>query len=76
LFAAKPRLRQIDRIEACRHWCWQLDKVYAKIKPVNHGRWRAVDHEGDVPGSFASNTRRRKAAPNFVKGDLKRDDRP
>lgn len=34
--------------------------------------WRAVDHEGDVPESFASKTRRKPAVLKFMKKLMKR----
>ena len=37
-----------------------------------HCLWRAVDHEGEVLGSFASKTRDKPAALKFMKKLIKR----
>ena len=44
-------------------WQWHLDEVFVKIKGVQHYLWRAVDHEGEVPESYVTKTRDKKAAP-------------
>ncbi|WP_348631956.1 DDE-type integrase/transposase/recombinase [Pontixanthobacter sp. CEM42] len=33
-----------------RHWRWHLDKMFVKINGKTDYLWRAVDHEGEVPG--------------------------
>jgi putative transposase len=44
-------------MRALTHWRWHLDEVYVKISGEMHYLWRAVDHQGEVLGSFASKTR-------------------
>ena len=46
-----------------------------KIKGEMHYLWRAVDHEGEVPGSFVTKRRDRKAALKFLRKTMKRHGR-
>ena len=76
MFAAEIRRRRVDRMRACKHWCWHLDDVYVKINGVTHYLWRAVDHEGEVLESLVTKTRDRRAALKFLKKSMKRHGRP
>ena len=40
---------------------WHLDEVYEKINGEMHYFWRAVDHGGQVPESYVTNTRDKAA---------------
>jgi putative transposase len=33
---------------------WHLDEMFVKINGEMHYLWRAVDHEGEVLGSFVT----------------------
>lgn len=46
---------------------WHLNETFVKISDERHYLWRAVDHEGEVPGSCATKTRDKKAALGFSK---------
>jgi putative transposase len=48
-------------------WRWRLDEVYVKINGQMHYLWRAVDHEGEALGSFATRTRDKAAALRMMK---------
>jgi putative transposase len=76
MFAAEIRRKRVDRMRAYTHWRWQLDEVYVKINGEMHYLWRAVDHEGEVLESFASKTRDKAAALNFIKRAMKRHGKP
>ena len=50
MFAADIRLRRVSRMRGYHQWTWHLDEVYVRINGEMHYLWRAVDHEGEVPG--------------------------
>ena len=76
LFAAEIRRKRVDRMRAHTHWRWHLDEVYVKINGQMHYLWRAVDHEGEVLESYATQTRDKSAALSFLKRMMKRHGRP
>ena len=76
MFAAEIRRKRVDRMRAYTHWRWHVDEVYVKINGELHYLWRAVDHEGEVLESFASNTRDKPAALKFIKRAMKRHGKP
>jgi len=47
-----------------------------KINAESHYLWRAVDHEGEVPESYASKTHDKAAALSFIKRMMKRHGKP
>ena len=75
MFAAEIRKRRVEgmRSSRCR---WHLDEVFVKINGVTHCRWRAVDHEGEVPEAYVSQKRDRKAALKFLRKTMKRHGNP
>ncbi len=64
IFASEIRRSRVQAMRSFRHRRWHLDEVFVKIKGVKHYLWRAVDHEGEVPESFAIKRRDKKAALN------------
>jgi putative transposase len=46
--------------------------MFVKINGVKHYLWRAVDHEGEVPESFVTKRRDKKAALRFLRKSLRR----
>ncbi len=56
-------------------WRWHLDEVFVTVNGVQHCLWRAVDHEGEVLGSYVSKHRDKKAAPKFLRKLMKRHGR-
>jgi putative transposase len=62
-------------MRAFTDWRWHLDEVYVRINGQMHYLWRSLDHEGEVPESFASKTRDKPAALKFVKKLMKRHGR-
>jgi putative transposase len=70
--AKKP----IQQMHAHSNWQWHLDEVFVKINGETHYLWRAVDHEGEVPETFATKRRDRKAALKFLKKSMKRYGNP
>jgi putative transposase len=71
MFAAKIRKRRIDH-RSYSLWRWHLDEVFVRINGETHYLWRAVDHEGEVLGVFATKRWDRKAALKFIKRAMKR----
>src|ERR1700760_4097531 len=72
MFPAEIRRKRVERMRAFTHWRWHLDEVYVKINGEMHYLWRPVDHEGEVLESFATKTRDKTAALNFMKRLMKR----
>ena len=58
-----------------RHWRWHVDEVFVKINGGRHYLWRAVDHEGEILESYATQKRDKSAALRFLKKALKRHGR-
>jgi putative transposase len=75
MFAAAIRKRRVHH-RSYSSWCWHLDEVFVKINGVTHYLWRAVDHEGEVLEVFATKSRDRGAALQFLKRAMKRQGRP
>ena len=75
MFAAEIRKKRVDRMHGNTHWKWRLDEVYVKINGEMRYLWRAVDHEGEAPESYATTTRDRAAALAFIKRAMKRHGR-
>ena len=70
-FAAAIRQRRIHH-RSFSLWRWHLDEVFVRINGELHYLWRAVDHEGEVLGSFVTKRRDRKAALRFMRKAVKR----
>jgi putative transposase len=75
MFAAEIRKRRVCR-RSYSQWRWHLDEVFVRISGETHYLWRAVDHEGEVLGDFATARRDRKVALKFLKRAMKRYGRP
>ena len=75
MFAAEIRKRRLEGMRSSR-WRWHLDEMFVKINGETHYMWRAVDHEGEVLGSFVTWTRDRKTALKFLRKALRRYGRP
>jgi len=75
VFAAELRKRRIQG-QSYSIWRWHLDEVFVRINGETHYLWRAVDHEGEVLGSFVNKRRDRKAALKFLRKAMKRYGRP
>ena len=54
------------------HRWWGLDEVCVRINGVQHDLWRAVDREGEVLESFATQARDKAAALRLMKKLMKR----
>jgi putative transposase len=72
MFAAEIRKKRIQHLRVHSNWQWHLDEVFVKINDETHYLWRAVDHEGEVPESYVTKRRNRKAALKFLKKTMKR----
>ena len=75
MFASEITKRRIEGMRSSR-WRWHLDEVFVKINGERHYLWRAVDHEGEVPESFVTKTRDKKAALKFLKKAMRKHGRP
>jgi putative transposase len=76
MFAAEIRKNRVVRMRAYSNWQWHLDEVFVRINGETHYLWRAVDHEGEVPESYVTKRRDRKAALKFIKKSMKRYGNP
>jgi putative transposase len=76
MFAAEIRRRRVERMRSSPQWRWHLDEMFVKINGEAHYLWRAVDHEGEVPESFVTRRRDRKAALKFLKKAMRRHGSP
>ena len=72
MFAADTGRQRVRRMRGFRHWRWHLDEPDVKINGEMYYLWLAVDHEGEVPESYVTSTRDKKAALTFIKKALKR----
>ncbi len=72
LFAADIRRQRVQRMRGYRHWRWHLDEMYARLNDEMVYLWRAIDHEGEVLGSYVTRKRDKSAALRFMKKALKR----
>lgn len=75
MFASEIRRRRIEGLRTSR-WQWHLDEVFVKINGERHYLWRAVDHEGEVLGSFVTKSRDKKAALKFLKKAMRKHGQP
>ena len=57
-------------------WRRHLDEVFVKIDGDRHDLWRAVDHEDDVPASFVTKARDKKAAVKVLVKAMHKHGRP
>jgi len=71
MFAAEIRKRRVHH-RSYSLWRWHLDEVFVRINGETYYVWRAVDHEGEVLGVFATKRRDRRAALKFLKRAMKR----
>ena len=76
VFAADIRKKRISQIRAYSNWQWHLDEVFVKINGETRYLWRAVDHEGEVPETFVTKRRDRKAALKLLRKTMKRHGNP
>ena len=76
MLAAEIRRRRVERMRSSPQWRWHLDEMFVKINGETHYLWRAVDHEGEVPESFVTRRRDRKAALKFLKKAMRRHGSP
>jgi len=76
MFAAEIRRKRVGHMRTYTHWRWHLDEVFVKINGEKHYLWRGVDHEGEVLEAFATRTRDKAAALNFLKKMMKRHGKP
>ena len=76
LFAAEIRRKRVQQLRAHSNWKWHLDEVFVKINGEIHYLWRAMDHEAEVPESYVTKRRVRKAAPKFLRKTMKRYGQP
>ncbi|AXI45547.1 IS6 family transposase [Sulfitobacter sp. SK012] len=72
LFAAEIQKKRIRQLRAHSNWQWHLDEVFVKINGETHYLWGALDHEGEVPESYATKRGDRKAALKFLRKTMKR----
>ena len=72
MFAGEIRRKRVEHMQAFTHWKWHLDEVYVKVGGEMRYLWRAVDQEGEVLGSYVTETRDKAAALQFIKKALKR----
>ena len=72
MFATEIRWKRVDCMRAYTQWRWRLDEMFVKVSGEKHYLLRAVDHEGAVLESFATKTRKKAAALNFLKKMMKR----
>jgi len=75
MFAAEIKKRRVAGMRSSR-WRWHLDEMFVKIRGDTHYLWRAVDHEGEVLESFATNTRDKKAAWKILKKAMRKHGQP
>ena len=73
--AAEIRKRRIEGLRSSQ-WRWHLDGMFVKMGGERHHLWRAVDHEGEVLGSFVTKRRDRKAALKFLRKAMRRHGQP
>ena len=71
MFALDIRRQRVSRMRGFRHRNWHLDEMDVKIGGEMHYLWRAVDHEGEILGSYVTKTRDKAAALRFMKKTLK-----
>ncbi|MFK7746020.1 MAG: IS6 family transposase, partial [Roseobacter sp.] len=71
MFTAEIRKRRIDGMNSSR-WRWHLDEMFVKINGEKHYLWRAVDHEGEVPESYVTKKRDKKAALKFLRKAMRK----
>lgn len=71
--SAKGRIAPMNRATL---WRWYLDEVFVKINGVQRYLWRAVDHEGEVLEAYATKTRDKKSAMQFLKKAKRRHKKP
>ena len=76
LFAGDIRRQRVSRMRGFRHWRWHLDEMYVKLNGEMVYLWCAVDHEGEVLGSYVTRTCDKAAALAFMKKALKRHGAP
>ncbi len=75
-FASEIRRKRSQSMRHHSNWKWHLDEIFVKINGERHYLWRAVDHEGEVPESYVTKARDRKAALKFLKKSMRRYGRP
>ena len=76
IFAAEIRKRRVQQFRVYSNWQWHLDEMFVRINGEIHYLWWAVDHEGEVPESFVTKRRDRKAALKFLRKSMKRYGQP
>jgi putative transposase len=76
MFAGEIRRQRVSYLRGFRQWRWHVDEMYVKINGEMRYLWRAVDHEGEILESFATETRDTVAALKFLKRAMKRYGKP
>jgi putative transposase len=76
MFAREIRRQRVNAMRGFRHGRWHLDEMYVKLNGETVYLWRAVDHEGELLGSFVTRNRDKAAALRFMKKTLKRHGSP
>ncbi len=62
LFPGEVRRQRVSRMCGFRQWRWHLDEMYVKLNGDMVYLWRAVDHEGEILESYATQTREKKGS--------------
>ena len=57
-------------------WRWHLDEVFVKVNGKPCYLWRAVDHEGEIPGAVVTARRNEAAALKLLKRVMKKCGQP
>ncbi len=55
---------------------WHLDEMFVTHDGETHYLWRAADHEGEILECHVTKIRDKKAALKFLKGTIRKHDRP
>ena len=76
LIAREIKKRRFQQLRQVTQWRWHPDEVSLRTNGETHYLWRAVNHKGEVLGSFATKTRDKAAALIFQKKTMKRYGRP
>ena len=67
MFASEIHKKRVQAMRQHTPWRWCLDEVYVRINGEMRYLWRAMDHEGEVLGSFVTKKRDKAAALKLIK---------
>src|SRR6056297_918376 len=76
MFASEIRKKRSQSMRQCPQWRWHLDEVFVKTNGKQHYLWRAVDHEGEVLGSYVTKRRDKKEALKFIRKPIRKHGQP